>query len=169
MKLQDALNLLNLHGKGITLEQCKQAYRVASMKYHPDRNPAGLEMMKAINAAWEMLKAWDWTQAAVNVTPGANADYGDALNAAINAIIDLEGLSLEICGAWIWVSGNTRQYKAALKSAGYRWASQKLMWYFRPAEWKSANRGTWEIEKIRTEYGSESVSGTRAKREALKA
>lgn len=39
----------------------------------------------------------------VNVKPGQNADYGDALNTAINAVVGLNGISLEICGAWIWV------------------------------------------------------------------
>jgi hypothetical protein len=41
------------------------------------------------------------------------------------------------------------------------------MWYFRPAEWKSTNRGTWDIEKIRDTHGSVTVS--RKEREKLEA
>ena len=31
-------------------------YRQAALKFHPDRNPAGAEMMKIINAAYDVLK-----------------------------------------------------------------------------------------------------------------
>ena len=58
MKLQDALNVLGLTGSDITLEQAKAAYRRASQKYHPDRNPGGLPMMQAVNAAWQACKGW---------------------------------------------------------------------------------------------------------------
>ena len=34
-------------------------YRAADLKYHPDKNPAGAEMMKLINAAFEVLKDFE--------------------------------------------------------------------------------------------------------------
>jgi len=163
MKLQDALNILGLSGDGITLEMCKDAYRRASMKYHPDRNPGGLEMMKAVNAAWDILKVWKWDSEPVNVKPGKDTDYGDALNAAINAVIGLDGISLEICGAWIWVCGDTRPHKDAFKAAGFMWASKKKRWYFRPPEWRSSNRrGEWDMDAIREKFGSERVDPSQA-------
>lgn len=157
MKLQDALNILGLTGLDITLEQTKQAYRRASIKYHPDRNPGGLQMMQAVNAAWDYLQKLDWNRP-VNNAESADSDYGDLLNAAINAVIDLAGLKLEICGAWVWVSGDTKTHKDALKAAGFMWASKKMMWYFRPAEWASSSRGNWNIDKIREYHGSQSVA-----------
>jgi len=42
MKISDAANILSLSGD-ITTELVKTAYRRASAKYHPDRNPAGLD------------------------------------------------------------------------------------------------------------------------------
>jgi len=164
MKLQDALNILGLTGDGITLDMCKDAYRKASMKYHPDRNPGGLEMMQAVNAAWAFLQSWKWGEGEpVNVKPGKDADYGDALNAAINTVVGLNGISLEICGAWIWVSGNTYPHKAAFKAAGFMWASKKKQWYFRPPEWQSSNRyGEWDMEAIREKFGSEKVDPCQA-------
>lgn len=165
MKLQDALNVLGLTGSNITLEQAKAAYRRASQKFHPDRNPGGLQMMQAVNAAWQVLQGLDWDRP-VNAEPSANADYGDALNAAINAVVDLAGLRLEVCGAWVWVSGDTKTHKAALKAAGFFWASKKFMWYFRPPEWRSSNRGQWDMDKIREVHGSESVTRGRRQPEA---
>lgn len=165
MKLQDALNILSLSGDGITLEQCREAYRRASMKYHPDRNPGGLQMMQAVNAAWAFLQTWRWGEGEpVNVQPGANADYGDALMAAINATVSLSGITLEVCGSWIWVTGNTYPHKTVFKQAGFMWASKKKQWYFRPPEWRSSNRGgEWDMETIRECYGSEAVNPDQAK------
>jgi len=57
MNVQDAANILGISGE-INPEIAKIAYRRASMKFHPDRNPAGLEMMQAVNAAYEVLREY---------------------------------------------------------------------------------------------------------------
>jgi DnaJ domain len=147
MSFNDAASVLGLDGH-ITPEMVKQAYRKACSLYHPDRNPAGLEMMKAVNAAYETLK--DFT----GVVEGEEG-YDEALNEAINAIINLTGIEIEICGAWVWVSGNTKPHKEVLgkNGAGFYWASKKMMWYFRPEDWKGG-RGNKTIEEIRAKHGS---------------
>ena len=118
----DAAKILGLSGE-ITPDIIKTAYRQASMKYHPDRNPAGTEMMKLVNEAYAVLKDFSGD------VKEQQADYGDLLNEALNAIINISSLSIEICGAWVWVSGNTKDHRAALKEAGYKWASKKKLWY----------------------------------------
>ena len=162
MTIQDAIKILQLSGS-VTPELVKKAYRKASSKYHPDRNPAGAEMMKAVNAAFETLK--DYTG---QVEEGTQEDYGDELNEALNAIIDLPGIDIEICGAWVWVTGNTRPHKDALgkNGAGFYFASKKKAWYYRPQDWKSASRGNWSLDRIREEHGSQKVKNTRRKIEA---
>lgn len=134
----------------------KQAYLKACFKYHPDRNPGGLEMMKAVNLAYAFLKGLPDIDETV-ATEGTGVDYGDLMNTAINAVIDLEGVLIEICGNWIWLSGNTRDHKDAIKAAGYFWASKKHSWYFRPAEWKSKGRGKFTMDEIRDAHGSSTV------------
>ena len=157
MKLQDALNLLGLTGT-VSFDEAKAAYRRACMAYHPDRNPAGGEMMKAITEAWRVLEAFDWASNTVEVKAGKNHGYGDALMEALNKIIHLPDITIEVCGAWVWVGGNTKPVKTEIKEAGYRWASKKSMWYFRPPEWASANRyGEWTIDAIREKFDSEVV------------
>ena len=48
MNINEALNLLNISDKA-TKEEIKKAYKKMAIKFHPDRNPAGAEVMKAIN------------------------------------------------------------------------------------------------------------------------
>tara|TARA_R110002096_G_scaffold248895_6_gene441288 strand:+ start:188 stop:526 length:339 start_codon:yes stop_codon:yes gene_type:complete len=55
MKPADAMQFLGLPGE-LTEASLKQAFRAAAKKYHPDVNPAGGEMMKAVNDAYDTLK-----------------------------------------------------------------------------------------------------------------
>jgi len=157
MNLQDSLNILGISGSDLTLDEVKTAYRRAAIKYHPDRNAGGLEMMKAVNAAWDYLQTLDWNRP-VSSAENAKSGYGDDLMAFINAVIDLEGISLEVCGSWVWVSGNTKPHKDAIKAAGGRWASKKKQWYFRPeAHATRRSRGEWDMAKIRETFGTAEV------------
>jgi hypothetical protein len=159
MNIKDALSILALSATA-DQKEIKTAYRKACIKYHPDRNPAGLEMMKAVNVAYKLLTEINYNGAKCPIDEEVNSDFGDMLNEAINAVIGLSGLNIEVCGAWVWLTGNTKQYKAEIKAAGYWWAKKKCSWYFRPADYKSRNKGDWDMEKIRDKYGSVSVNNT---------
>ncbi|MCK0070721.1 J domain-containing protein [Kordiimonas laminariae] len=149
----DAAKILGLSGN-ISPEQAKKAHREACKKYHPDINPAGEKMMKLVNEAYSVLQ--DFT----GDVKEQQTEYGEQLNAALNAILNLSGLFVEVCGAWVWVTGNTIQHKATLKAAGYKWANKKKAWYFRPEEYRSRGRGQSSLEEIRAKYGSSKPQGT---------
>ena len=153
MTAKDALHILALKSDATT-DDIKLAYRKACALYHPDRNPAGLEMMKLVNAAYSALDGY----IATNCEADENTNYGEEINNALNKIINL-GLDIELCGSWVWVSGETYPHRAILKEAGFKWAPKKEMWHFRPAEYKSSGRGSWDIEKIREKHGSVGIKG----------
>lgn len=157
MNIRDALSILGLNA---TADQnaIKTAYRKACIKYHPDRNPAGLEMMKAVNVAFQFLRDLSYNGAERPIDEEVNCDFGEALNAAINAVIGLAGINIEVCGAWVWLTGDTKAHKDTLKAAGYWWAHKKCAWYFRPQDHKSRNNGDWDLDKIRDTYGSTAVN-----------
>ena len=79
--------------------------------------------------------------------------YSELLNDALNAVLGLQGLVIEVCGAWVWITGNTRDHKDALKAAAFKWANKKKAWYYRPAEYKSRGRGKASLEEIRANIG----------------
>lgn len=158
MNIKDALNILNLTVGQITPADIKQAYRKACSQYHPDRNPAGLEMMKLVNKAYEVAQNYTGEY----TTTDNNKNYGEAINNALNAIISL-GLTLEVCGAWVWISGDTKPHRETLKQAGFLWSPKKLQWYFRPEEYKSRNRKGWSMDAIRSKYGSEKIEGSQSR------
>lgn len=153
MNIYDAAKILGLTGK-LNPEETKAAYRAACKKYHPDINPVGEEMMKIINQAFESSK--DYT----GEMKSEQTDYGDALNNALNAISGLPALVIEICGSWIWVTGETREHKDTLKTAGFKWAAKKKAWYFRPEEFSSRSKGSSSLEDIREKYGSRRAHGS---------
>ncbi|MGB3464542.1 MAG: J domain-containing protein [Cyclobacteriaceae bacterium] len=143
----DAASILGLEGQ-ITPKDAKQAYHNVCKKFHPDINPAGEEMMKLINQAYDVLQSFtgDVSQ--------RQTDYADALSQALNCIISIPDLIVEICGSWVWVTGNTQTHKDILKGAGFKWAPKKKAWYFRPEDFKSRGRGKSSLEDIRIKYGS---------------
>ncbi len=147
MNVYDAARILGITGE-ITPKIVKSAFREACKKYHPDINPAGEELMKMVNEAYEVLKDYH------GESKGEQSDYADALSDALNAIIHLPDLIIEICGAWIWVTGNTKAHKELLNDSGYWWASKKKAWYFRPEEYRSKSRGKKTLNDIRAKYGS---------------
>jgi hypothetical protein len=70
-------------------------------------------------------------------------------------IYNLPGIKLEICGAWLWVSGNTREHATELKAAGLKYASGKKMWFYagKPA-WTKFHK---PMDEIRSKYGSKNI------------
>jgi len=156
MKLthKQALNVLGLN-ESAKYDDIKIAYRKACSKYHPDRNAGGLEMMKIVNSAYQALS--DYVEGSVKAEPEIDdIDLGEELNTAINAIIHL-GLDIEVCGTWIWVSGDTKPHKEVLKLAGYKWAPKKMLWHWRPEGSKSWSRGKYSMDEIRASHGSTTV------------
>mgnify|MGYP003653998408 FL=1 len=148
MNKYDAAKVLNLSGV-TTKELVKKRFLELCKKYHPDVNPAGLEIMKLINAAYDVLKDHEGD------TPfKSEVNYGEAVSDAISKIFGLAGLIIEVCGAWVWITGNTISHRAILKQSGFKYAPKKQAWYFRPDDYKSFSRGKYNLDEIRTVYGT---------------
>ena len=160
-----------------TLDELKKAYKAAAMKYHPDMG-GDTATMQAINAEYsarfEVLKRSQNEQAAEDTTGQTRTtteSAGDFI-AIIDHLLKLDGLEIELCGRWLWIGGDTKKHKEALKACGCRWSSSKKLWNWHFAEdgdkW---HRGSKSMSQIRSKYGSTTFtrSGSAAGTDALPA
>ena len=137
-----------------TLEELRKEYKRLVKENHPD-NGGSEEAIKVINVEYEIsfhiLEKTD--------TASSNKFYmreDEMLRAIINAIVNLN-IEIEICGSWIWVSGNTYSCKDELKSNGFHWASKKKMWYWHDPQEQTRSNGKTSMNDIREKYGSQVV------------
>lgn len=125
MNIQEALNVFGLSGE-LTEKEIKTAYKKLALKYHPDRNPLGAELMKAVNTAFDFLIAnIDKINQFQSPDENARYNYGEELENVLNVLSGLSGVIYEVIGNWVWISGETREHKEALKALGCKWASKK--------------------------------------------
>lgn len=143
-----------------TVEELKKEYRRLAMLHHPDRG-GNAETMKEINNAYDdafnHLKDKHNARAASDSSARPMHETPEEFREVISRIINIPGLVIELCGAWVWVSGNTKAHKDELKSAGYRWANKKAMWYWRSEKDACKSRGGKSMNYIRGKYGSERI------------
>lgn len=143
--------------------ELKPAYRKLALKHHPDRG-GDEDIMKAINAEYdEALKRLAFSDGTTKASEQGEIhadDLDDGFRIVLDKIMNIDGLEIELCGAWLWISGATREHRAELKEAGCRWVPKKKMWYWRPEEKRSFNRSTGikDMSYIRHVYGSEKIS-----------
>ena len=83
------------------------------------------------------------------------------LDQAIEALEPLP-VNVELCGSWLWISGDTKPHKDALKALGCMCASKKKKWYWREAgagrAWFPSST-EYNMESIRADYGSKQIKG----------
>ncbi|MCF6765781.1 J domain-containing protein [Thiotrichales bacterium 19S3-7] len=163
----EAALILGLQGK-VTASDIKKSYRLKVKEFHPDRNPAGIEMMKVINCAYEILKDIEEIEVFENIQM---TEYPEILNTALNAVKNLTGIVIEICGLWVWLSGETKAHKEIIKQAGFKWARKKQMWFYRPEQAKGKkhrnNNQEWSMEEIREKFNSTKMNENKNYLEAI--
>ncbi|WON75541.1 DnaJ domain-containing protein [Serratia sp. UGAL515B_01] len=155
MNIQEALNVFGLSGE-LTEKDIKKAYKRLAIKYHPDKNPLGGELMKAVNAAFDFIMAnFEKVNQYQSTDKNAHYNYGEELENVLKALSGLLGVIYEVIGNWVWISGDTREHKETLKEMGCKWAAKKKQWFYRPEEHKSSyNRREHSIDEIREMYGT---------------
>ena len=141
-----------------TLSEVKAEYKRLVKINHPDVG-GDTATMQAINA--------QYAEAVKRIArDGEGRDRENAAKeiplefvAALSKIIALDGIEIDLVGAWLWVTGETYKHRAALKAAGYKWACKKLAWYWHP-EWAAVERGSRKsLDEIKDKYGSSRLVG----------
>ena len=155
---------INMFSACRTLDELKKAYRKAAFASHPDHG-GSTEEMQRVNADYESrfdeikrgigtAGADEKQQARDRKTTEAPREFMEI----VEKLLKLDGIEIELCGSWLWISGNTYPHKDALKACGCKWSHNKRMWYWRHEEddcyW---SHGTTSMSKIRSMYGSQII------------
>lgn len=149
-----------------TLEELRRQYKELLKKYHPDNTNGSTVATQEINAEYDILfKVLRNRHESANKADANNTTYNanidKALREVLEKVINFEGINIEVCGSWLWLSGNTYIYKNTLKALNFKWANQKKMWYWHGEYCVKRTRKTVSMDFIREKYGSQEVQTQR--------
>jgi len=150
--------------------ECKNLIEVKNLyiKYvkenHPDLG-GNTELMQDINAEYDIIKnkglahyllKFGIEQNATQDFKNINLEFNS--EAFINVIKFCANTSLEVelCGSWLWISGNSKEVKDKLKELGCKWSSNKSLWYYTDAPFRKRGKA-WTLDQIRTTHGSKKI------------
>lgn len=141
-----------------SIEEAKRLYHKLAVKFHPDLG-GNLETMQAINNEYDLI-----AEQLKNIHESVNgdtytseqsenteipADFRDM----ISKLIHMDGVTIELVGRWIWLTGNTYFHKDTIKSLNFKYASNKKAWFWHSEQDGTANKRSMSLEKIKEKYG----------------
>lgn len=128
----------------------KKQYREWVKKLHPDHG-GDENQFKEMSAEYEEIQIKGFKkEAAENDVILSH----EALQ-ALRKIIHLEMLEIELIGSWLWVSGNTFEFKEILKAASFKWNSKRKRWFF--ATQKATGNFKGDFEELKKHHGSQRI------------
>ena len=151
--------------------QVKSLYRDLAMRHHPDRG-GDTATMQDVNAAYLLaLQMLDGFVSKGTDDKDHTYKYNDTrerdLIAKYAAIIRAklpDHITVEIVGIYIWVSGTSKadtEARAALKELKLVWHSKRLMWYWKPTDYRTRYNARLDYDDLKNLYGCETVEKKR--------
>ena len=67
----------------------------------------------------------------------------------------ITGITVRLVGAWLWVDGDTKPVKEALKELGFHYACKKQKWYYNLEKGRFHYRKQIPWHEITGKYGEE--------------
>ncbi len=148
-----------------TIEELKAEYKRLALLWHPDRSGGDLAKMQAINAEYdsmfELVKDTHFKKDS-RETWTASGDWAtnetaEAYRAIIYMLINIQGIQLEICGSWLWITGDTKPHKDQLKALGCLWSKNKSAWYYNGSQVKKRRAHCKNMNEVRAKWGSQTI------------
>jgi len=151
-----------------TIEEIKKRYRQLAQIHHPDHN-GNEETMKEINSQYEKFRFQKFTATnhETNKTYEQTFDPFDGYRELINQLLNIPNITIELCGSWLWIGGETKLHKDQLKELGFTFSAKKIMWYWHPGQFRKKSKKNMSIDEIREKYGSSTVNTNNNQREAI--
>lgn len=143
------------------VEELKARFKELCKRFHPDLDGGCVETMKTVNAEYNDLLKNGWFTFDDHTGTVEDAEIYAEI---IQKLSGLPEITIEVCGTWIWITGNTYPVKDQIKEAGCFFASKKKAWYWRPATERCYNRKPLELNQIRVAHGSKVIKSNQTKR-----
>ena len=115
-----------------TLEELRKQYKELLKKFHPDNPNGSTEATQEVNAEYDKLfkvlkdrheHNTEQTNDTDNKNNYNNMKYDfsedEKLREVLQSIIRLSDITIEVCGSWIWISGNTYNHRRRIKKAWF--------------------------------------------------
>ncbi|WP_330203616.1 hypothetical protein [Cyanobacterium sp. Dongsha4] len=146
-----------------TVAEAKKLYKELAMKYHPDLG-GDTATMQDINRQYEeILRQLDGETTTDSEGKTHTYKYNHETETALMDIIDrllslqMNNVDIYLVGLWVWIDGDTKPHKEALKELNCKWHATRKCWYFAttPSRYrKSSNKG---IDDLAETYGATKI------------
>lgn len=159
-----------------TLEELRKQYKQLLKMHHPD-NGGNVADMQEINAEYDRLfkllkdrhesKSADGSEKSTKTNfNNMKYDFSEdvKLREMLQKVIHLSDITIEIVGNWIWINGNTYQYREEFKDIGFKFARHKKSWYWHSEAFRKRSHKKLSMDDIRSYYGSTEVETEGTKR-----
>lgn len=141
-----------------TLDELRKEYHRLAFLHHPDKG-GNTKMMQSINNQYEAM-----TKKLIN----QHEDFSDErkdwemhvseeLMVIIGRIIHLSGITIELIGSWLWITGNTFAVRDTLKAEGFKFSPPKVAWYFHSGEYIKKNNSLHSMDELRNIWGHQDI------------
>lgn len=144
--------------QGITSKaDLKKAYVKLMKENHPD-NGGDPEICKQINVEYEYLFGTLPKEAAKDekkLDPEKEIKLDKEVRSLIDKVIHMTGTDIEIVGWWVWIDGDSYQWRDELKGYGFRWSKSRKKWHWTP--YKTGyrkNQKKKDFDELRGLFGS---------------
>jgi curved DNA-binding protein CbpA len=143
----------------MNIQELRDLYRKYAVQLHPDKPTGDHEKFTTMQNEYEtVLKEISENEkikaGKENRDPFFTFEGESEIMEMLKKAMRVKNIIIEICGSWLWISGNTFPVHEVLRSFGMRYSKKKKAWYFSPYMSKKRKAGRYSMKKIRNTFGS---------------
>jgi len=138
-----------------SLDEAKQLYKKLVFQLHPDTS--GRDSQGEFQAMQNEFEAFrPSTEKFKGEFENWNAQEYSEL---IQQLMQIPNITIEICGSWIWLAGDTKPVKELIKAVDTGetmkrgFSSKKKKWYFSPVGYRKWSKRELSFDEIKDRYG----------------
>jgi curved DNA-binding protein CbpA len=169
MNKEKAHRILGINNN-VTVEQATKAYKKAIFKHHPDHGgtcESFIELQKAYELVMSSLtytgKQYNKQKSELeDIQKNYTQELINKMMSIIEALSYSDDVSLNLCGNWIWLTGNTKPIKEKLKSLKFKFSKNKSAWYWYEGKYRRyGGKEVYTLNDIAYRYGKIEVAKTK--------